>query len=256
MTLRNLLTLAFVALATSSIMAQGQLEKLKREYNQARAQAREQAIKTFDQMINQVRKANMSGSARTSLMTKLTQDKQYFIDTGSWPENDDLAAAAFDYSRLINAKSVPLMKEYEQRIDQLLKANDLPGAQTITKEKENFERELPGMAEFTGGTKWEGTRSGPTGKNSRMRLDVHKKTGTTFDGHIHLDPGVANHPVVQVRGTITGNYVEIVTVKMINGANRNLLFSGYVYGNKLIMKIGGRSTENKPVNDRAWLKKS
>jgi hypothetical protein len=225
-----------------------------RAFDQEMSKAREASLKRFDAVIQKIQQnSRIPAATRASEMEELKRHRARFEKDGAWPDNTALINDAATYAARINKSYAPVARAFEKAIDACLKANDNEGVQSFTQAKAKVDERVRGDR-FRAGSKWQGSRSGPKG-STLFTVHVKKVNDAVFEGEAHHNPGVAGHPIFEIKGEVNGNRIRCVTTRVIRGGAQALQFDGYILQDKILMGVGGVGGDGKAMQSNfVWLK--
>lgn len=73
---------------------------------------------------------------------------------------------------------------------------------------------------------------------------------------MHQNPGVAGHPIFEVRGIIDGTHItQCQTTRIVRGKPRLTSFDGYIIGDKILMAVGELGPQGGASVSQVWLER-
>jgi hypothetical protein len=214
-----------------------ELTAAKLEFGKKKAVAKDVALKQFDRAINALNNGPGAATVKLALIKEWEQKKLRFNQEGEWPGDEDLLGAGATYGAALSKAYVPVSAVYEKLVKAYGTVNDRDGATKIVDDKVAFEKQhFFGRERFVDGSKYRGSRYG--GKDAiPFHLNVGKMTGNVFEGTVHQNVQVVNHPVFEVKGVVEGLRVTCQTTKVVQGRAQGFSFDGYILGENLVLVI-------------------
>jgi hypothetical protein len=221
-----------------------ELTAAKLEFGKKKATAKDVALKQFDRVITGVNNGPGAATVKVALIKEWEQKKLRFNQEGEWPGDEDLLGAGATYGTALSKAYVPVTAIYEKLVKAYGSANDRDGASKIVDDKTTFEKQhFFGRDRFVTGSKYHGSRYG--GKDAiPFHLNIGKMTGNVFEGTVHVNVQIANHPVFEVKGVVEGLRITCQTTKVVQGKAQGFTFDGYILGENAVLAItpAGKST--------------
>src|SRR5262245_27612425 len=120
--------------------AQPDLDKAKKTYEKAVADARAALLKGFENTESSVRnRSGLAAEKKVTLLKDIASEKESFVDSGKLPDLGEMKSYATEYKDSIGRADRALMREYDKLIDSHSKKGELDKATALLAEKKAFE---------------------------------------------------------------------------------------------------------------------
>lgn len=264
----NRLLYAFVMVVTCAVgfrqfqlVAYGQeadalsnLKKAKEDYEKAR----EAAVKIWEKQIERLIKAPkhaLDANQAIDLNQKLKAIKSLGDRYDGVPDMDAVLGPATDYYGKLALPRWKLYLAYEAMNRQLQHGKFKEVDQeALQQETSDFMQETEELDKIKPGNHFNGERHDPAlNINVPIHLKITERNGHEFRGRVDFNNGDA---IFNVRGIIRG--LELQMMKegvMVRGKERYFEYSGYVIGNRMLLKHQGITTGKKFTVGWSWMKK-
>lgn len=250
MLIRTALAAWFAAVFLAPCLAQSMPKGLKAAvegYEKAQKAAKEEFGKDIDRTIDTARKSKADASVVDRHLKEMKAQKEAFEKKGDLPTHDDLLGPTLEYLDRLRKGRAELNRAFKQQTDEAKRTKDDDLLSQLVKAKAGLDAQVGGRDQFQSKTQWDGTRFA-VGTTVDAHLSVGKLSDNTFRGQYWQDTGSAGKFGMKVEGLLDGNALEFVTTEMIEGDKRILKFSGYVFENRMILRVSGVTPKGKPAN--------
>lgn len=215
-------------------------------YDKAAAAAKDEFVKDMDRVIDSARKAKADAAVVERRLKALKAQKQRFEEKDDLPTSDELLAVTVEYLDRLKKGRAEVNKVFKQETDEARRAKDDERLTQLVKAKAGFDAQQPGRDKFTSKSEWHGTRYGAT-----TAIDAHLIVGqvedNAFKARYSQDTDSAGKFVLEVEGVMDGNAIDFTTTNIVDGKKRVLKFSGYVFENRLIVRVSGVTPKGTPA---------
>jgi hypothetical protein len=223
-------------------------------YEKAAVSAKKELVKDMDRAIDAVRKSKADAAVVDRNLKQLKAQKERFEEKDDLPTSDALLGATVEYLDRLRKARAELNKVFKQETEEAKRTKDDERLGQLVKAKAGFDAQLPGRDQFQSKSEWHGTRYGAS-----VAIDAHlvlgKVEGNAFKARYSQDTDSAGKFVMEVDGVLDGNAIDFSTTKMIDGDKRVLKFSGYVFENRLIVRVSGATPKGTPATGIIDLRK-
>lgn len=219
-----------------------------KEFGTAKEKANKVVLDKFDALVRAVdRSSGLSADTKVTRKKQLEQAKELFKTKGTWAEDGLPLDAQYEYARAINKAYLGPAKTVDDLIRVHDKAKNDKGVTEWQEAKAKLDGQIPGRADMTEHTRWNGTLTSAGGHNEPVRLEVGKITGNLFTGKLEQNVGVAGHPVFVIGGRVDGNGVGLAVTKVEQGRAQLREFGGFLIGEgKMVVRYVGIHADRKP----------
>lgn len=240
----SLAYLGFVPAVGRGQVTEKDLEDRKKRFEEAEERERDRLLKEFDTVAKRVGStAGIPAEVRVKRVAVINTEKAAFKEKGTLPACDDMLPALWEHMNRLHAARRPLARAYESALNAALKAGNAKLAQQLAREKATYDEHLPGRNTFQAKTNWNGYRAGPM-NNIPFHFHVGTCDGNAVKGRMWQDEGKVE---MVVEGKLDGNFIEVKTVKLAKGENRNLTFTGFVLEDRLVFQVSGVTPKGQPA---------
>jgi hypothetical protein len=239
---RPLLALAALALLVRPAPAQTpevkelnrKLSAAMKDFTDRKAQAREQALRGFDNLAAKARTApGVPAAARADKVKEVAEARAAFEQSEKFPKDPEYIDVQVKYFTELNKGYKPLSKLFDQLLDQALKAGDKETLEQAGKMKADLDKQLPGGALLQADAQWKGN-SYRKDRTERFELKIEKRTGSTFKGHVRDFTVFGGFPEYDVEGTVDGLEVKFYASKFTRGEVGTVRVEALLAGDRLI----------------------
>jgi hypothetical protein len=120
--------------------AQPDLDKAKKTYEKAVADARAALIKGFETAETSVRnRSGLAAEKKVTLLKDIASEKESFVDGGKLPDLGETISYATEYKDSMGRADRALMREYDKLIESHSKKGEMDKATSLLAEKKAFE---------------------------------------------------------------------------------------------------------------------
>jgi hypothetical protein len=204
--------------------------------------ARRKLLKAIDGVQKEIKQSDLDPDAKRLLLQRIKSDQQKFAKTKELPSCDELLGPMIDFADA-NEKIIADVDKFRKSLADkaIRKEGDPDVSEALTKLEDKVLKLLGGRVEFTEGSDWRGKRQGPTGNSVQLSMHVGQVAGNVFRGRMEQTNNYTTD-IMRVEGERDGNHVVIRTTEMIRGDYRQLEFTGYFLGRRIVASVDGTTT--------------
>jgi hypothetical protein len=208
-------------------------------------------LKAIDGVSKEIKQSDLDPDAKRLLLQRIKSDQQKFAKTKELPSCDELLGPMIDFADA-NEKIIADVDQFRKNLADkaIRKERDPDVSEALTKLEDKVLKLLGGRVEFTEGSDWHGKRQFPKGGSAQLYMHVGQVAGNVFRGRLEQTTNAATD-IMKVEGERDGNHLVIRTTEMIRGDYRELEFTGYFLGRRIVANVGGYGINKQPAS--GWI---
>lgn len=176
-------------------------------------------------------------------------EREAFEKVGTLPGSDEALPAVYAYAAALHKARPRLRQAHERLAEACGKGGDKAAERKARADLAAFEAAIPGLAEFTAGSKWNGILQKPHG-TTNVSLSFGRVNDVLATGRVCLDN---NWCQMDLEGLREGPRFVLGVKKMVIGAPQSPTFSGFVLGDRMLVEVNGLKGKKGPVSGLAVL---
>jgi len=230
---------------------EAQIVKFVEEKEKILNSLHEKMLREIKGVEKRVRFSKIDADAKRLMLERVEQEYQRCDSTGQLPSCDELLGVALKYAEDCQRILQDIEKQRKRLVNLAVQQENPAIADKLGALEDRVTQLMGGRVTFQPGTVWKGRWSGNKGDAIEEHLHIKEVSGGKFKAELHQLNAFGRPDIMKIEGEQNGFAVEMHTVGMLRGANRELQFQGCVLGPRILVAVSGRTPRNNPAS--GWL---